>query len=81
MKLLAALAFGALALGVVAPAQAQTTERVTVTRTEGHRGMHANRGHVTKKVVIRRDNGMHRGWAHSRHRGATVVRKKVIVTR
>ncbi|MDB5642818.1 MAG: hypothetical protein JWN07_2135, partial [Hyphomicrobiales bacterium] len=36
---------------------------------------------VTKKVVIRRDNGMHRGWAHSRHRGATVVRKKVIVTR
>jgi predicted lysophospholipase L1 biosynthesis ABC-type transport system permease subunit len=34
------------------------------------------RGHVTK-VVTRRDHGMrHRGWAHSRHQGAT---KKVII--
>jgi hypothetical protein len=33
------------------------------------------RRHV-KKVVIKRDRGMHRGWAHSRHYGAS---KKVVI--
>lgn len=32
---------------------------------------------VTKKVVVRRDRGLHRGWAHSRHYGAT--KKKVVI--
>ena len=35
---------------------------------------------TTKKVIIKKggDRGLHRGWAHSRHRGAT---KKVIIKR
>jgi hypothetical protein len=31
-----------------------------------------------KKVVVRRDRGLHRGWRHSRHYGAT---KKVVIKR
>lgn len=39
------------------------------------------RGHVTKVITrrdhgMRRDRGLHRGWSHSRHLGAT---KKVII--
>jgi hypothetical protein len=37
---------------------------------ERHRG-------TTKKVIIRRDRGLHRGWAHSRRGGnRTVIIKK-----
>jgi hypothetical protein len=31
-----------------------------------------------KKVIVRRDRGLHRGWRHSRHYGAT---RKVIIKR
>jgi hypothetical protein len=33
---------------------------------------------TVKKVVVRRDRGLHRGWRHSRHYGAT---KKVVIKR
>jgi hypothetical protein len=33
---------------------------------------------TVKKVIVRRDRGLHRGWRHSRHYGAT---KKVIIKR
>ena len=44
--------------------------KVTIKR--GHRHAHTNR------VVVRRDRGLHRGWAHSRHYGTT---KKVVIKR
>jgi hypothetical protein len=33
---------------------------------------------TVKKVIVRRDRGLHRGWRHSRHYGAT---KKVVIKR
>ena len=49
-------------------------------------------GVVKKKVVIRHDRGLHRGWSHSRHYGAmktkvvkktghgkTVIKKKTVI--
>jgi hypothetical protein len=38
---------------------------------------HGHARHATK-MIVRRDRGLHRGWAHSRHYGAT---KKVVIKR
>ncbi|HEY0442225.1 MAG TPA: hypothetical protein VGD36_19325 [Xanthobacteraceae bacterium] len=34
------------------------------------------RAGMTKKVIVRHDRGLHRGWAQGRHHGAT---KKVVI--
>ena len=48
----------------------------TRTRVVVHKEMH--RGPAVKKVVIRHDRGLHRGWSHSEHRGAVVKKKDII---
>ena len=62
-----------LALAQTAPApqrMAQADVKVKVKSGE--------RGHMRKKVVVRHDRGLHRGWSHSRHYGAN---KKVVVVK
>jgi hypothetical protein len=60
-------------LGSFSLASAQTETRTkVVVHKEAHEGP------AVKKVVIRHDRGLHRGWDHSEHRGA-VVKKKVII--
>src|SRR3954468_11628297 len=53
-------------------AQGMKVAAADVTVKTGHR--HG----AVKKVVVRRDRGLHRGWAHSRHYGAT---KKIVIKR
>jgi hypothetical protein len=55
----------------LANAQVETRTKVVVHKE-------AHRGPTVKKVVIRHDRGLHRGWEHAEHRG-TVVKKKVII--
>jgi len=74
MKLLVAATLGLAAVCTFSSADAQTRDRTVIVHKEVH-----HRGPAVKKVIIRHDEGMHRGWEHSRHRGATVVRKKVVV--
>ena len=50
------------------------------TRTKVVVHKEAHRGPAVKKVVIRHDRGLHRGWSHSEHRGA-VMKKKVVIER
>ncbi len=60
-------------LGSFSLANAQTETR---TKVVVHKEAHTSP--TVKKVVIRHDRGLHRGWEHSEHRG-TVVKKKVII--
>lgn len=75
MKVLTAAALTAAMVCSYSTAQAQTVRETRTTKIIETRHDRP----VTKKVVIRRDNGLHRGWSHSRHRDATYVRKRVIV--
>ena len=73
MAAVAAVAFTAPAFAQTAPApqrMAQADVKVKVKSGE--------RGHMRKKVVVRHDRGLHRGWSHSRHYGAN---KKVVVVK
>jgi hypothetical protein len=69
LALAAVAVFGFAAPSFVSQASA-ATEKVVIKR--GHGGGHMQR------TVVRRDRGMHRGWAHSRPHGMT---KKVIIKR
>lgn len=59
-------------LGSFSIASAQETRTKVVVHKEAHHSP------AIKKVVIRHDRGIHRGWDHSEHRG-TVVKKKVVI--
>jgi hypothetical protein len=76
MKLMTTAIASLALLGSFSIANAQGMHE-TRTRVVVHKEMH--RGPAVKKVVIRHDRGLHRGWSHSEHRGA--VRKKVIIER
>ena len=78
-----ALALAAVAaLGLAAPAfvsDASAAQGMKVAAADGTvKVKHGNRHARVKTVTVRRDRGLHRGWAHSRHYGAT---KKVIIKR
>jgi hypothetical protein len=81
MRKLALALAAAAALGFAAPTfvgQASAAQGVKVAAADMN--VKAKRGHRygVKKVTVRRDRGLHRGWAHSRHYGAT---KKVVIKR
>lgn len=69
---LAVAAVGVLALAVPTFADAQTSTSVGVRADVGTPS-------VKKKVIIRHDNGLHRGFAHSRHLGYAQASKKVVI--
>jgi hypothetical protein len=77
MKLMTSAVATLALLGSFSLANAQGV-RETRTKVVVHKEMH--RAPAVKKVVIRHDRGLHRGWRHSEHRGA-VVKKKVIIER
>ena len=75
MAAAAAMAFSAPAFAAndAAPARMQLAQAdVKVKVKSGDRRV------VRKKVIVRHDRGLHRGWRHSRHYGA---RKTVVVKR
>ena len=70
----------ALALGLSAPSvvnEAAAAQGLKVAQADVRVKVGGPRRSV-KKVVVRRDRGLHRGWRHSRHYGAT---KKVMIKR
>jgi len=71
----AALGFSAPAFARDASSASQGHARVAAAdvNVKVKSGRHHDR---VKKMVIKRDRGLHRGWAHSRHYGAT---KKVVI--
>lgn len=59
-------------LGSYSVATAQQADTKVIVHKEVHRGP------AVKKVVIRHDRGLHRGWSHSEHHGS-FVKKRVVI--
>ena len=80
-KLALALAATA-ALGLTAPSfvgEAAAAQGLKVAQADVKvKVRHGDRRSV-KKVTVRHDRGLHRGWSHSRHYGA--IKKKVVIKR
>jgi hypothetical protein len=82
MRKLALALAAAAALGLTAPSfmsEASAAQGLKVAQADVKvKVRHGRRhGHV-KKVIVRHDRGLHRGWRHARHPGVT---KKVIIKR
>ena len=80
MKTFALMLATALALGLNAPSfvgEAAAAQGLKLAQADVRVKVGGPRRSV-KKVVVRRDRGLHRGWRHSRHYGAT---KKVVIKR
>jgi hypothetical protein len=73
------LSFGAAVIAAPSVARATSTDAVSA-QTVVKKKVVVRRGgdSARRKVIIRRgDRGMHRGWRHSRHHGAT--RSKTVI--
>ena len=94
MKMLALGLATAAAIGLTAPSFSTTAvaqDRIQLAQADVKIKVGGGERRRVKKVVIKRGEGVRRGWRHSRHYGATkkvvikkkgdTVKKKVIISR